>query len=66
MITGSLSRPRSAYKEIIEKNGGKVTGSVSKSTTYLLVGEGGGSKRDRADSLGVGIISEDQLNSMLG
>lgn len=66
VITGSLSRPRSAYKEIIEKNGGKVTGSVSKSTTYLLVGEGGGSKRDKADSLGVGIISEDQLNSMLG
>ena len=31
-----------------------------------LVGEGGGSKRDKADSLGVGIISEDQLNSMLG
>ena len=50
---------------MIEQGGGKVSGSVSGNTSYLLAGEGGGSKRDKADKLGVDILSEDQLISML-
>ena len=65
VITGTLSRARSLYKEMIEKGGGKVSGSVSGKTSYLLAGEGGGSKRDKADKLGIEILSEDQLISML-
>jgi len=65
VITGTLSQPRSIYKEMIEQGGGKVSGSVSGNTSYLLAGEGGGAKRDKADKLGVDILSEDQLISML-
>ena len=65
VITGTLSQPRSEYKEMIENSGGKVTGSISKGTSFLLAGEGGGSKRDKADNLGIEVISEDQLISML-
>ena len=65
VITGTLSEERGAFKQRIEAKGGKVTGSVSKNTDYLLAGEGGGSKRDKAESLGVEIIDEEQLAAML-
>ena len=65
VITGTLSLPRSEYKALIEQKGGKVTGSISRSTSYLLAGEGGGSKRDKASSLGVTVISESDLQSMI-
>jgi len=39
--------------------------AISRNTSYLLAGEGGGSKRDKASSLGVTVISEDELQSML-
>ncbi|MED5419177.1 MAG: BRCT domain-containing protein, partial [Verrucomicrobiota bacterium] len=65
VITGTLSMARSDYKTLIEQKGGKVTGAISRNTSYLLVGEGGGSKRDKATSLGVAVISEDELQSML-
>ncbi len=65
VITGTLSLARSYYKTLIEQKGGKVTGSISRNTSYLLAGEGGGSKRDKASSLGVTVISEDELQSML-
>ena len=65
VITGTLSAPRGQIKEAIQNHGGKVAGSVSKNTDYLLAGEGGGSKRDKAESLGVEIISEDDLTSMV-
>jgi DNA ligase (NAD+) len=61
VITGTLSRDRDAIKEQIERMGGKVSGSVSAKTSYLLAGEGGGSKRDKAEALGVKIISEQEL-----
>ena len=61
VITGTLSAPRNEIKERIAMLGGKVTGSVSKNTDFLLSGEGGGSKRDKAESLGVRIISEAEL-----
>lgn len=65
VITGTLSQPRPAFKKIIEDNGGKVSGSVSKNTHYLLCGEKGGSKRDKAESLGVPILDEQAFNQLL-
>ncbi len=66
VITGTLSVDRDEMKAIIEGKGGKVTGSVSAKTSYVLAGEGGGSKRDKAEKLGVAIISEEDLNGMIG
>ena len=52
-------------KELIEKNGGKTTDSVSKKTSYLLLGENPGSKFDKARALGVTIIGEEQLLDLI-
>jgi DNA ligase (NAD+) len=66
VITGSLSAfSRDEAKGLIEDNGGKVSGSVSKSTDYLLAGVGGGSKRADAEKFGVKIIDEKALETML-
>lgn len=65
VITGTLSAPRNEIKDRIQAAGGKVSGSISSKTNYLLAGEGGGSKRDKADTLGVTIISEEDLDSLL-
>ncbi len=67
-ITGELSRPRSEFEEIIKSHGGVITGSVSKNTDYLLTNEtdSGSSKFLKAKSLGVEIISEQELISILG
>ncbi len=61
VITGTLSKPRDHFKRIIESNGGKVTGSVSKGTDYLLCGLDPGSKLDNAKKLGVAILDENQF-----
>ncbi|PAW60688.1 MAG: hypothetical protein B9S37_08040 [Verrucomicrobiia bacterium Tous-C3TDCM] len=65
VITGTLSAPRDDYKKIIESKGGKVSGSISASTHYLLSGEGGGSKRDKAIALGVTVLDEASLQAMI-
>jgi len=65
VITGTLSRPRPEYKKIVEGAGGKVTGTVSAKTSYLLAGQGGGSKRNKAEKLGVPIIDEATLERLL-
>jgi len=65
VITGTLSKPRGHFKKLIEENGGKVTGSVSSNTDYLVCGEDPGSKRDRAEKLKVPIIGEDDLTELL-
>ncbi len=65
VLTGSLSRPRPEFEKMITTAGGKTTGSVTKKTNYLVAGEGGGSKRDKALKLGIPIISETELLSML-
>mgnify|MGYP000141471112 CR=1 FL=1 len=65
VITGTLSAPRPEFKKIIEANGGKVSGSISSKTDYLLSGEGGGSKQTKAESLGVPVIDEDALSDLL-
>jgi DNA ligase (NAD+) len=65
VVTGTLaSFSRQEIKEFIQSNGGKVTGSVSGNTDYLVVGENPGSKLDKAQELGVKIISEDELRSL--
>lgn len=65
VITGTLSQPRPAFKKIIEELGGKVSGSISKNTDYLLCGEKGGSKRDKAESLSVPILDEAAFNALI-
>lgn len=62
VITGTLpGLGRDEAKELIEKNGGKTSSSVSKKTSYLLLGENPGSKLAKARSLGVATISLDEL-----
>ncbi|MBR5193254.1 MAG: NAD-dependent DNA ligase LigA [Bacteroidaceae bacterium] len=57
---------RDEYKEMIEKNGGKNVGSISKKTTFILAGENmGPSKLEKAQKLGVPIINEDEFLKML-
>lgn len=65
VITGTLSIDRDAMKDLIESKGGKVSGSVSAKTNYVLAGEGGGSKRDKAEKLGVTILDEAEFNRLL-
>ena len=66
VLTGTLpTLKRSEASKIIEDNGGKVTSSVSKKTNYVLAGEDAGSKLTKAQSLGIAIISEDDLMKML-
>lgn len=64
VITGTLTRPRPEFKQLIEAAGGKVSGSISKNTDFLLAGEKAGSKRSKAESLGVTILNEDDLIAM--
>ena len=62
VVTGTLpTLSRDEAKEFIESNGGKVTDSVSKKTSYLVLGENPGSKLEKAKSLGVKIIGEEEL-----
>ena len=66
VLTGTLDKyTRGEAGTIIEKFGGKVSGSVSKKTTYVLAGEDAGSKLDKANKLGVNVISENQFNEMI-
>ena len=61
VITGTLPKSRQEVEDLIEKSGGRASSSVSKNTSYLLAGEEPGSKFDKAKSLGVKIISFDEL-----
>jgi DNA ligase (NAD+) len=65
VITGTLSRPRNEIEELIERNGGHSAGSVSRKTSYVLAGDDPGSKYDKAKSLGVKILSEDDFNNLI-
>jgi DNA ligase (NAD+) len=65
VITGTLSRPREEVAAWIEARGGKVAGSVSKKTSYVVAGEApGAGKVDKAAALGVPVIGEDELRRM--
>jgi len=66
VITGTLSQPREAIAAWIEAQGGKVTDSVSRQTSYLIVGDApGASKLTKAQQLGVPIIDEAALRRMV-
>ncbi len=66
VLTGTLSgMTRNEAKKLIEANGGKVSGSVSKKTSYVLAGEAAGSKLTKAQSLGITILTEEQFAAML-
>ena len=66
VLTGTLSEfTRSEASEIIEKMGGKTSSSVSKKTTYVLAGEEAGSKLEKANKLGVKVISEQEFKDMI-
>lgn len=66
VLTGTLpTLKRSEAAKIIEDNGGKVSGSVSKKTSYVLAGTDAGSKLTKAQSLGISIISEEELYNMI-
>ncbi len=66
VLTGTLSKyTRTEASQIIENFGGKTSSSVSKKTTYVLAGTEAGSKLDKANALGVTVISEDEFEEMI-
>jgi DNA ligase (NAD+) len=65
VLTGTLSEPREDVKERIIVAGGKVSGSVSKKTDYVVAGENAGSKLEDAKRLGVTILTERELAGLL-
>jgi len=65
VLTGTMSVSRGVIKEMLEKLGAKVSGSVSKKTDYLIYGEDAGSKYDKAVKLRVEVLTEDEFNSQI-
>ncbi len=67
VLTGTLERySRDEAKKMIEDAGGRVSGSVSKKTDYVVAGSDAGSKLDKARELGVAVIGEDEMESLVG
>ena len=66
VLTGTLpALTRDEAKAMIEAAGGKVAGSVSKKTNYVVAGEDAGSKLAKAEELGVAVLDEDGLRALL-
>ncbi len=67
VLTGTLARySRDEAKKMIEDAGGRVSGSVSKKTDYVVAGDDAGSKLDKARELGVAVIGEKEMESLVG
>ena len=66
VLTGALNLPRDQVKKTIEDAGGRVSGSVSKKTDYVIAGADAGSKLDKAKELGISVIGEKDLDDLLG
>jgi DNA ligase (NAD+) len=67
VVTGTLARfSRDEIHKLIEREGGKPSGSVSAKTSYLIAGDAAGSKLDKAQSLGVPVLTEDEFLVMIG
>jgi len=65
VLTGSMSVSRGVIKEMLEKLGAKVSGSVGKKTDYVIYGEDAGSKLTKAEGLGVKTLTEEEMRKML-
>ena len=66
VLTGGLERfTRDQAAELIEQRGGKASGSVSKKTTYVVAGEGAGSKLRKAQELGIPVLTEEEFVKMM-
>ncbi len=65
VLTGTMSKSRGVIKEMLENLGAKVSGSVSKKTDFLIYGEDAGSKYDKAMSLDVKCLNEDEMRELL-
>lgn len=65
-MTGTLLRHgREEIEELIRKLGGKASGSVSKKTSYVVAGDKAGSKLEKARSLGVPVLTEDEFDALV-
>lgn len=65
VLTGSLSKPRDYFKELIKNNGGKILSAISKNTDYLIAGEKAGSKLKKAEELHIKVLNEDDFLKLL-
>jgi len=65
VLTGSMSRSRDEIKELLERLGAKVSGSVSKKTDFVIYGEDAGSKYEKAMDLGVACLTEAEMREKI-
>ncbi len=66
VITGTLSKPRRYYEELIERSGGRLVDTVSSKVSYLVCGDAPGSKLEKARKLGVPVLNESEFLTLLG
>jgi len=66
VLTGTLSMARAEAKKILQSHGARVTGSVSKNTDFVIVGDNPGSKADKAEALGIEMLDEAALSDLAG
>jgi DNA ligase (NAD+) len=64
VITGTMSQPRDVIKAHLENMGAKIVSSVSKKTDFLIYGENAGSKYEKAEKLGITILTEEEMNNL--